>query len=261
MNVTKLSRGVLVTLSLAFAFFSPLSGDCRLFANGVNQSVESAATQFELFNRGVAGDSSSDLLARVDQDVVALQPDLTIVMVGTNDMLNSSKMISMAQYKENLTQIIERIQAAGSEVMLLSSLPADSEYLFKRHDKSKFASHPDVLMSQARDIAKALSQSFNCHFVDLFEEFTQRGIPQHNTDVYIRNEVNSRKEDGVHPTAEGYTLMGQIIWHYFSVNDLAARYKRVVCFGDSITKGVGASGAGTITGKNYPSYLNVKLNE
>ncbi len=250
------------------ALFTSLSSDCRLVTNGEllgdegkDNLVEVASAKFKLFNQGVAGNTSADLLNRVDGDVIALHPDLTIVMVGTNDMLNSRKVTSYVDYEKNLTELIERVKATGSQVMLLSSLPADSEYLFKRHDKSKYAGHPDEVMASARDIVEELSLRFDCHFVDLYDEFTSRGLPDHNRDIYIRNKRNSRVEDGVHPTAAGYQLVGEIIWDYLTSNDLQNRYKRIVCFGDSITKGSGASGAGTVTGKNYPSYLNTKLNE
>ncbi len=213
-----------------------------------------------VFNRGVAGNTSANLLSRVESDVVALHPELTIIMVGTNDMLNSRKVVSYEDYEKNLTSLIERIKATGSQVMLLSAIPADSEYLFERHDKSKYAGHPSEVMAAARDIVQELSLRFDCYFVDMFGEFTSRGIPSHNEDKYIRNEKNSRVKDGVHPTAEGYQLIGEIIWDFIEKNNLQTKYKKIVCFGDSITKGSGASGAGTVTGKNYPSYLNQRLN-
>ncbi len=248
--------------------FKALSGDNRLFTDGVvsedqgkGNIVETLSKDVEIYNSGVAGNTSANLLARVDRDVLALNPDLTIVMVGTNDMLNSRKVVSFEAYEKNLTTLIEKIKASGGQVMLISPIPADSEYLFERHDKTKYAGHPSEVMASVRDIVHELSLRFDCHFVDLFGEFTSRGLPQHNEDIYIRNEKNSRVKDGVHPTAAGYQLMGELIWAFFEKNNLQTKYKRIVCFGDSITKGSGASGAGTITGQNYPSYLNQKLNQ
>ncbi len=248
--------------------FKPLSGENRLFTDGAvtedlgkNNIVEILSKDVEIYNLGVAGNTSANLLARIDRDVVAMHPDLTIVMVGTNDMLNSRKVVSYEDYEKNLTILINKIKATGSQVMLLSAIPADSEYLFERHDKSKYAGHPSEVMAAARDIVQELSLRFDCHFVDLFGEFSSRGLPNHNEDIYIRNEKNSRVKDGVHPTAEGYQLMGEIIWDFIEKNNLQTKYKKIICFGDSITKGSGASGAGTVTGKNYPSYLNQKFNE
>lgn len=137
-----------------------------------DNKVEILSKDVEVYNLGVAGNSSVDLLERVDQDVVVLCPDLTIMMVGTNDMLNSRKVVSYEDYEKNLTTLIEKIKASGSQVMLLSAIPADSQYLFERHDKSKYAGHPSEVMATARDIVEGLSLRFDCYFVDLFEEFT-----------------------------------------------------------------------------------------
>ncbi len=248
--------------------FTKQSEGCRLFTNGEvsedlgsNNSVCDISQHATVYNRGVAGNTTSNLLARLDRDVVALNPDLTIVMVGTNDMLNSKRVISYDKYRENLASIIQRIKGCGSEVMLMSSLPADSKYLFARHDSTKYWGHPDEVMVKVCDIVKGLAAEYSCHFVDLHGEFVGRGLPTHNEDIYIRNQKNSRVKDGVHPTAAGYKLMGEILCNYFTQHKLQTRYQTIVCLGDSITKGSGASGAGTVEGENYPSYFNRYLNK
>ncbi|MFR9603809.1 MAG: GDSL-type esterase/lipase family protein, partial [Rikenellaceae bacterium] len=261
-NVTLINETGMPTI------FATNSADNRLFTdgevledNGVNNQATHQEAKVEVYNRGVAGNTSGNLLSRIDGDVLSLNPDLVVVMVGTNDMLNSRKVVSYGDYEKNLTTLIEKIKATGAQVMLISPIPADSEYLFERHDNSKYAGHPDEVMASTRDIVQELSLRFDCLFVDLYGEFTSRGLPRHNEDIYIRNEKNSRVKDGVHPTAAGYQLMGEIIWAFIETNNLQSRYKKIVCFGDSITKGSGASGAGTVTGQNYPSYLNQKLNQ
>ncbi len=247
--------------------FKRLSGDCHLTTNGAvaedfgqGNMVEYIRRGTQIYNRGVAGNTTFDLLERVYSDVVALTPDLTIVMVGTNDMLNSRKVVSYDDYRANLIKLTQMIQSHGSDVMLISPLPADSEYLFERHDKSKYAGHPSDVMQTVSRIVEDVALNYDCHFVDLHKEFVDRNLPKHNKDIYIRNERNSRVKDGVHPTAAGYTLIGETLWSYFVEHNLVGRYRRIVCLGDSITKGTGASGAGTIAGENYPSYLNLKLN-
>ena len=45
------------------------------------------SNEVEVINAGVGGNSSANLLKRVHEDVIAKQPDLVILMVGTNDAL------------------------------------------------------------------------------------------------------------------------------------------------------------------------------
>ena len=73
--------------------------------------------------------------------------------------------------------------------------------------------------------------------------------PQHNQDLLIRNEKNSRKKDGVHPTALGYRFIAENVHFFLKENRLLKPNPNIICFGDSITKG-------SNQGENYPTYLN-----
>lgn len=243
--------------------FAVNSSNCKLFTNGdviADEGTANIITKIdntvEVINKGIGGNSSTNMLARVYSDVVALRPDLTIMMVGTNDMVNSKKITPYEKYRANLAEIITTLQANGSEVMLMSSLPNDEIYLAQRHDTTKYLDHPKVVMAQACEIVKSLAREYNCRFIDLHSEFTARGLPDHNKDPYIRNINNCKVNDGVHPTPEGYKLINEIMWDYFITNNLTTKYKRIVCFGDSITRGSGSKPGG-----DYPSLVRKKFNE
>ena len=89
----------------------------------------SVTSQELIVNKGIAGDTSADLLGRIESDVIAENPDLVILMVGTNDMLNSSKMLSYEEYASNLTEIVRRLKKSEMEVLLLSP-PTGHGYSF-----------------------------------------------------------------------------------------------------------------------------------
>ena len=128
----------------------------------------SAKSQVEIINAGVGGNNSAQLLSRLDKDVIAARPDLVIVMVGTNDMLNENKMLSYETYKSNLQQIVKDIKKTGCQVLLVSSPPADSAYLFTRHDRTLFKQTPNEKLETVRNIEK--SSCF--HFWDTLKIFS-----------------------------------------------------------------------------------------
>ncbi len=255
-NVTLINETGMPTI------FSAQSKDCRLFTNGEvkedkgeNNSVSELSNEIKVYNCGVGGNSSADILRRLEGDVVSRCPEFTIVMVGTNDLLNSRRVVSYDKYKENLTLIVQRLKAVGSDVLLMSVIPADAEYLLQRHDASKLAGKPKDITARAAEIAKGVADEQDCYFLDMHAEFVKRGIPKHNSDEYIKNEKNSRKKDGVHPTPAGYKLMSDIIWAFMEQSELVTRYRTIICLGDSIT-----NGGGNASGKNYPTYLKQNLN-
>lgn len=219
--------------------------NCRITTSKENKKV---------INAGVGGNNTNDLLKRIDKDVLENKPDLVVLMVGTNDMLNSKKMIDYKVYQNNLDEIIQKIKASGSKLLLMNPIPADSEYLFMRHDKSLFIEAPNIKLDKAGGIVKDLAKQHEVLFYDLNAEFRALNLPQHNQDVFIKNEKNSGKTDGVHPTAFGYQFIAKNVFQFLEENDLIKPNKKIICFGDSITRG-------DAHGKNYPSYLNALIKE
>jgi lysophospholipase L1-like esterase len=70
----------------------------------------------EIVNRGVSGDSTVDGLARLDRDVLSLNPRVVLLSLGANDMLRRQP---IEQTFANLRRIVDRIQARGALVVLI----------------------------------------------------------------------------------------------------------------------------------------------
>ena len=210
-------------------------------------------------NKGIAGNTSSDLLERIESDVIAENPELVIIMVGTNDMLNSKKMITYEEYQSNLSDLVQKLKKSAMEVLLLSPPTVDTSYLFERHDKSLFVESPNQKLDSISRILEDISIRENVGFLDIHRSFSDLGLPQHNSDNYIQNEINSDRRDGVHPTGHGYSFISKQIFQYLEVEMMLQKDMKIICFGDSITRGSNVEGSGTSTGKTYPAYLSTMI--
>jgi lysophospholipase L1-like esterase len=244
MKYTYMNKSFYLVLALIICFSA-----CKTAA------VKNENYTLKMENKGVAGNTTRNLLSRLEKDVLAEKADLVIVMVGTNDMLNSKKFVSYTDYQSNLLQIVTQIKKQHAQVLLMSPPRVDSLYLFKRHDQAMFTDTPNVKLQKVTQLMRAVSEENKTLFVDNYSVFKAKGLPQHNQDNYIRNLKNSNKEDGVHLKPIGYKLIAENVFDYLETNNLLDKYNHIICFGDSLTKGSGASGAGTITGENYPSFL------
>lgn len=71
---------------------------------------------FEVINLGVGGEMASDMLARIDSEVLSLKPDLVIWQTGVNDAIAG---VPLDDFQMELAQGIEAIKAAGADVILL----------------------------------------------------------------------------------------------------------------------------------------------
>ena len=225
----------------------------------ISYSKESAAPlsmqdseDFKVINAGIGGNNSIDLLARIDQDCLSHHPKLTILMVGTNDM-NSVKHVPLNAYAANLNLLVKKIKAGGSQVLIMSILPAYEPYLLTRHPAAFYLPEGvSARRNQVNEAIKKVAKSQRIHFLDLGHRFEAIGKIGTDKDSLIQNEANSNKTDGIHPTANGYRFIALAVYDYITAQQLPG--KEIVCFGDSITKG-----DGSIEKDSYPAYLKKLL--
>lgn len=77
--------------------------------------------QINIINAGISGDNAPGGLARMDRDLLPYHPDLTIVCYGLNDCNNGDS--GILTYQDALISIIQRLQNANSEVILMTPQP------------------------------------------------------------------------------------------------------------------------------------------
>ncbi len=205
-----------------------------------------------IFNAGIGGNNTVDLLKRIDKDCLTHQPDLTILKIGTNDM-NSMKHIALPQYEANLRNIVGQLIAAKSRVLLMTILPVYEPYLYTRHPRAFYEPEGHAKRKeQVNEVIRKVAADNNQDLLDMGYIFQQVGDVGEEMESLIQNVANSNKQDGVHPTPAGYRTMAVALYEYITQKQLP--HSRVVCFGDSITFGDGGT-----EGKSYPAYLKKLL--
>lgn len=224
-----------------------------LFANpsiGTYQSI--IPDEVKVFNAGVGGNNTVDLLNRIEKDCLALKPKLTVLMAGTNDM-NSVKHIPLKKYEENLDRMAKMIIKSGSKLLMMTILPCYEPDLLTRHPATFY--EPEGVSGrrkQINDMVKRIAKKHHAELLDLGLRFDAIGNIGTSKESLIQNEANSHKRDGIHPTANGYRFIGLAVYDYITAHKLPL--SPIVCFGDSITKG-----DGSIDRNSYPAYLKKLL--
>ena len=69
-------------------------------------------------NRGISGDTTRDLAARWERDVIAERPDWLAVLIGINDVWrafggNSRAAVPLAEYTTTLRRLLDRTPVAA----------------------------------------------------------------------------------------------------------------------------------------------------
>src|SRR5579884_2899295 len=74
-------------------------------------------------NRGIGGQTTSQMLVRFRQDVIDLQPKVVVILSGTNDIAGNTGPISNEDIEANLSDMAELARAHGIRVVFSSILP------------------------------------------------------------------------------------------------------------------------------------------
>lgn len=216
------------------------------------------AANAEVFSLGTPGMPVAILKDERLQKALDLKPDLTVLLIGTNDMINSALLTPLPVFKENYERVVRHLLDSGSRVVAVTIPPCNEELLYKRHQPEKFGSmSPDSRIAEANKIIKNIAKQNKIPLADFHAEVIKKGTS--GKDSLIRNPDNHGGPDGVHPTPEGYQKLAEMVFQIIKTNKIDVR--RIVCLGDSITYGANVKGAGTVGGDTYPGQLLLLLNE
>ena len=141
-------------------------------------------------DRGISGQSSSQMVARFYADVVTLRPRVVHIMTGTNDIGGATGPVTEDDSINNVRAMIDMAQANGIRVVL-ASIPPMSRLL----PRPDFNLRPVVLSLNRR--LKTLAAERGLAFVDYYQPLADR---EGAFDPRYAN-------DGVHPTRVGYSVM------------------------------------------------------
>lgn len=76
--------------------------------------------------RGIGGQTSDQMLARFQQDVIDLKPKAVVILAGINDIAENNGPISLDSIFANIVSMTELAKQNDIKVMLCSVLPCDS---------------------------------------------------------------------------------------------------------------------------------------
>lgn len=150
---------------------------------------------------GVSGNTTGQMLARFQKDVLDKKPDWLIFCVGTNDE-NRRNPIPLAHPEANINSIIDQSQRAGIKVMLMTTNTVGEN------------------LDNAHDLALTQYDQF------LNQVAAQKGFPIAEVKRGLSDAIGQRKQksnvvtvDGVHPNLLGNEIMADTILRACGLDD------------------------------------------
>jgi isoamyl acetate esterase len=161
----------------------------------VNDSLaKSSGGTIKVIGAGISGNRVPDLRARVDRDVIAQKPTLTIIYIGINDVWHwamFNRGTPKADYEGGLKELVTKIQAAGSQVILCTPSVIG--------EKRAGTNPSDSLLAEYAGVSRSVAKAMHVQLLDLNAAFAGY-LGTHNPQDAEKGILTT---DGVHLNAEG----------------------------------------------------------
>jgi len=147
----------------------------------------------DLYNCGISGDATDDLLKRFKVESQARKPGIIIFAIGINDSQyvnsKSNPSVSIEKFQNNLQELIDQAKKFTKKIIFLGFTNIDeSKTMPIPWDEVKYYDQENVGIYNTH--LKKISEKNNLLFVDMLNLLS-----------------NSELEDGLHPNSEGHEKM------------------------------------------------------
>ena len=160
---------------------------------------EKPAEAFHFINRGVSGDTITDLTARWQTDTLDLKPDILSILIGVNDVdgnITGRFSRNVKDFNDQYRKLLALTKEKLPDVQLVIGAPF---LLPVGRIKEKWQQYQDS-MKEYQDIIAAIAGDFKAVYIPFQEEFN-KALKLAPADYWIW--------DGIHPMPAGHECMAR----------------------------------------------------
>ena len=148
-------------------------------------------------NRGIGGQTTSQMLVRFRQDVIELRPRVVVILAGTNDIAGNTGPIANEEIEGNLASMADLARMHDIRVVLSSVMPVHN---YTPRAQEFFASRPAERIAVLNRWMREYTAATGVVYLDYYSAMVDdRGM--------LRRDL---AEDGLHPNATGYAIMARL---------------------------------------------------
>ena len=177
---------------------------CELFP--INEMLQNIEPRITVYNRGIGGDITDDLLKRMNESIFDLEPKKVFINIGTNDISRPTynRAHLMSQYRKILMQIKERLPE--TKIYVMSYYPVNREMPGADPEavKAQFGARTNAELKEVNAEVEKMAAELGCTYINVF-------------DCLLDEKGNLREEytiEGMHMFANGYTVVLEKILPY-----------------------------------------------
>jgi lysophospholipase L1-like esterase len=148
-------------------------------------------------NRGISGQTTSQMLVRFRQDVINLQPKVVVILAGTNDIAGNTGPIANEDIEANYSDLAELAKANNIRLIFSSILPVSN---YTERSKDFFAQRPMNRILELNRWLKSYCEKNGLIYLDYFSALVDdKGM--------LKRDL---ADGGLHPNKAGFAVMAPL---------------------------------------------------
>jgi len=166
-------------------------------------TAEKKADQYDLIGSGISGNKVYDLYLRMEEDVLAKNPDVVVIYVGVNDVWHKTLLgtgTDADKFEKFCTAILKKLKEKNIKAILCTPAVVG--------EKTDFSNPFDGDLNRYSNIIRDIAKKNNLPLVDLRKKFLDYNK--------INNPENKEREiltyDRVHLNNKGNQLVAEEMW-------------------------------------------------
>ncbi len=154
-------------------------------------------SKYKFIGRGISGQTTPQMLLRFRRDIIALKPNVVVILAGINDIAQNTGFTPVEVIAENIMSMAELAQFHDIEVIICSVLPALD---FPWNPGLEPATKILALNTILRDYANRNELIYLDYHSAMKDENNGLKVPDFTT-----------ANDLVHPNSAGYNIMESLV--------------------------------------------------
>jgi lysophospholipase L1-like esterase len=164
---------------------------------------EAKGDNYEFIGAGIGGNKVYDLYLRMENDVLAKEPDIVIIYIGVNDVWHKSSSgtgTDPDKFERFYQAIIDKLKAKNIKIILCTPAAIG--------EKTDYSNPQDGDMNEYSNIIRRIAKKNELALVDLRNAFLDHNL-KNNPDNKDRGILTT---DRVHLNAKGNQLVAEEMW-------------------------------------------------
>ena len=162
--------------------------------------------EYEFLNRGIGGNRSVDIYARIKADFINLKPDYASLLFGVNDVwheINIDNGVDTEKFEKIYTMLLDEIFEALPNLKLILMAP----YVIEGSSTCNCEEKPDRFerfrtgVDEKIEAVKRIAKKYNLPLIELQPAFDE---------ALLKAPGTYWAYDGVHPTVSGHEMIKRL---------------------------------------------------